>query len=629
MSSNAPTPTVVTASADPPATLPQQQAAPPPQQVFIPTPPVAPFAGGGGGKGVRPASEIFFANAQHPLPGAKHVDQWFESLSQFEDMLEDMAKVSLDSEFKNELDTIDDWFSVLAEPERTAALYSLMQHCSDLQVRFFITILQQMLMMDQVTEANGAAVGAPPGIDGATPDRHSVAAQVAYSKPQGLAGTPGRMSYDSGPAGASPAFGPMRGAAGPGLPMLAGSPSVQRAGGWNNGSNLSTDSLLLMGAGNGAKLVSSHDAETRRSSGLVGDAAQLQQRPKSSNHEADVNPDWRVNRVSQNGPAASPTSEHFGGPAAAAAAAAAAAQLGIGSVAASRRQSNNLFAAQSTPRASVDMEPKDFRWSSLTESLEPFGNNIGPDPSASALTHMLDANKNRTSGIAARRSVSSRLSIPVKSPRDTMQAQQLGSSLAQMSLSGSGQHLSSPLASTFAQQQQQQQQAQQASRGGYAQPAAPSSYNQQQQQLYAGSRGAAPTLGSSGSSMATTPVRAAFGRPGSSGTSAPPAVTQPPPTVPGAQPVAAGQAPTSSSSSTGAPKSQPDMVDMKLVQDIPSWLRSLRLHKYTDCFTGMDWTSVVSLSDEQLQAKGVAALGARRKMLKVFESVLLEADKPT
>ncbi|KAJ2507872.1 Flap-structured DNA-binding and RNA-binding protein, partial [Coemansia sp. RSA 2049] len=65
-------------------------------------------------------------------------------------------------------------------------------------------------------------------------------------------------------------------------------------------------------------------------------------------------------------------------------------------------------------------------------------------------------------------------------------------------------------------------------------------------------------------------------------------------------------------------------VDLELVKDIPAWLRSLRLHKYTDCFADMDWTDVVSLSDEQLQAKGVAALGARRKMLKVFEAVQAE-----
>ncbi|KAJ2764392.1 Flap-structured DNA-binding and RNA-binding protein [Coemansia nantahalensis] len=75
-------------------------------------------------------------------------------------------------------------------------------------------------------------------------------------------------------------------------------------------------------------------------------------------------------------------------------------------------------------------------------------------------------------------------------------------------------------------------------------------------------------------------------------------------------------------SPAGALKPQAEVVDLMLVRDIPAWLRSLRLHKYTECFAGMDWTSVVSLSDEQLQEKGVTALGARRKMLKVFEAVL-------
>ncbi|KAJ2889895.1 hypothetical protein IWW38_004435, partial [Coemansia aciculifera] len=45
---------------------------------FNPAPPKAPFAAA---KTARPASEIFFANAQHPLPEARHVDRWFESLS--------------------------------------------------------------------------------------------------------------------------------------------------------------------------------------------------------------------------------------------------------------------------------------------------------------------------------------------------------------------------------------------------------------------------------------------------------------------------------------------------------------------------------------------------------------------
>ena len=35
----------------------------------------------------------------------------------------------------------------------------------------------------------------------------------------------------------------------------------------------------------------------------------------------------------------------------------------------------------------------------------------------------------------------------------------------------------------------------------------------------------------------------------------------------------------------------------------------------------MRWQDIIQLDDAALQEKGVAALGARRKMLKVFESV--------
>ena len=53
------------------------------------------------------------------------------------------------------------------------------------------------------------------------------------------------------------------------------------------------------------------------------------------------------------------------------------------------------------------------------------------------------------------------------------------------------------------------------------------------------------------------------------------------------------------------------------VQDIPSWLRSLRLHKYTENLKGFKWTELVELDDKGLEEHGVNALGARRKMLKV------------
>lgn len=71
----------------------------------------------------------------------------------------------------------------------------------------------------------------------------------------------------------------------------------------------------------------------------------------------------------------------------------------------------------------------------------------------------------------------------------------------------------------------------------------------------------------------------------------------------------------------GTSKPPEDPTDPTLLQDIPSWLRSLRLHKYTDNLKDLKWNELVELDDEALEKRGVNALGARRKMLKVFEQV--------
>ncbi|KAJ1726920.1 Flap-structured DNA-binding and RNA-binding protein, partial [Coemansia sp. Benny D160-2] len=535
------------------------------QQGFNPAPPVAPFAAGGGsGKSARPASEIFFAKAQHPLPEAKHIDRWFESLSQFEDMLEDMAKVSLDPVFKDELNAIDQWFSVLSEPERTAALYSLMQHCSDLQVRFFITILQQMLRIDQDPEAAAEAIESSAGQN---IERHSIAVQGGYAKTQ--AQQPHlhqhaamRVSYDGAPGyvgGAGLRSG--NGGNGPvGASMLSAGPSgMQRTAGWasNSHTNLSADNVLAAGAGK-----------------LVGHQQQQQARPRSSNHDADISSDWRAARAGTGGSAVgSPTADQFPHHQH---------QAAVGAVGSSRRQSNNVAAQQAsmTPRVSIDMEPKDFRWSSLTDSLEPVGAMGASEHGSAALSHMLEANMNRTSGIAARRSVSNRLSIAVKSPRDTLQAQQqhqqhIAASLAQLTMGGAAgaNTASSPLGSTFAQHQQAQP------RAMYAPNAAPGG------RMHSSSNGSAGSAVASGPS---TPTRAGFARGtphGSAGAAGHPSSSPNHLQLQGAQ----------HSAGTVLQQQQQqqlEKVDLELVKDIPAWLRSLRLHKYTDCFADMDWTDV-------------------------------------
>ncbi|CAG8549376.1 28523_t:CDS:2 [Dentiscutata erythropus] len=79
--------------------------------------------------------------------------------------------------------------------------------------------------------------------------------------------------------------------------------------------------------------------------------------------------------------------------------------------------------------------------------------------------------------------------------------------------------------------------------------------------------------------------------------------------------------PTTKGHGKNKKKQNDDTVDFNLLQDIPAWLRSLRLHKYTSVFEGMKWQDIIDLDDSSLEKKGVAALGARRKMLKEFDKV--------
>lgn len=67
----------------------------------------------------------------------------------------------------------------------------------------------------------------------------------------------------------------------------------------------------------------------------------------------------------------------------------------------------------------------------------------------------------------------------------------------------------------------------------------------------------------------------------------------------------------------GAGVAGPDDVDMKILEDTSSWLRVLRLHKYTSNFERTNWRDMINYTDQDLQDKGVAAQGARSKFLKV------------
>ncbi|KAK0195668.1 hypothetical protein F5146DRAFT_1133127 [Armillaria mellea] len=75
-----------------------------------------------------------------------------------------------------------------------------------------------------------------------------------------------------------------------------------------------------------------------------------------------------------------------------------------------------------------------------------------------------------------------------------------------------------------------------------------------------------------------------------------------------------------SSSGSGATPKEED-IDPQLLEDVPAWLKSLRLHKYTPCFEGMNWRDMIKLDEDTLEKKGVTALGARRRLVKTFDVV--------
>lgn len=97
----------------------------------------------------RPSSDFYGGQSQAQGAGEetasdKIAQQWIADIDQYEITLEEMAAATLDQDFKDELSAIEQWFRVLSEAERTAALYALLQQTTQVQIRFFIQILQQM-----------------------------------------------------------------------------------------------------------------------------------------------------------------------------------------------------------------------------------------------------------------------------------------------------------------------------------------------------------------------------------------------------------------------------------------------------------------------------------------------------
>jgi len=119
---------------------------------------------------MRPSSEVFYNQQSHNQSNNEDAldrasQQWLADIDQYETTLEEMAAATLDQDFKDELSAIEQWFRVLSEAERTAALYALLQQTTQVQIRFFIQVLQQMAkshpMSGLLSPANFGEKGEP------------------------------------------------------------------------------------------------------------------------------------------------------------------------------------------------------------------------------------------------------------------------------------------------------------------------------------------------------------------------------------------------------------------------------------------------------------------------------------
>lgn len=75
--------------------------------------------------------------------------------------------------------------------------------------------------------------------------------------------------------------------------------------------------------------------------------------------------------------------------------------------------------------------------------------------------------------------------------------------------------------------------------------------------------------------------------------------------------------------------SEPSCNADVFVTDFVQWLRLLRLHKYTDSLSPLydaDRVSLLKSDEAALEVAGVAALGARKKFLRLFERIQQESD---
>lgn len=556
---------------------------------------------------IRPSSDFYGQTQQSLGPGGAESDsqdkiaqQWIADIDQYETTLEEMAAATLDQDFKDELSAIEQWFRVLSEAERTAALYALLQQTTQVQIRFFIQVLQQMGKNHPMS-----GVLSPASFD---KDPMSNRLSDAMNK-LNVESARNSMSRNS---------------------ILSG--STKR----HSGLDPSTINAMFPDA---AAAIATEKAKFTQQTGNP---------PASNRNSAAIDsrsmatPSIATTQDTRDSVAANPSSPWASGSGDQSSLKGASGQApmgqfvqptaaGAGGLRSPRPQLTNNAAIQSTTLTAPDKNPADLpllspynsssgNWASMVNTpMAPSFNAANPAGTQADMVANATAMK-----LAALSTVNNRFALDdVRKYRRTRSNDNSGN--GQPPLSPGPQNINIPGANVvminehgqvLSREQLMAIQAQQ-NMGLGGQRSRPSS------------PGLAMQPGIAHMAPFTSPQNNGFlsAYDGSSPlmSGGLPPVSLGPLGVGGHEgylsdhsDMVRGRSPRGRRGSSKPPE---DPTDPTLLQDIPSWLRSLRLHKYTDNLKDMKWTELIELDDKALEERGVNALGARRKMLKVFEQV--------
>lgn len=551
----------------------------------------------------------------------KAAQKWLADLEVYERTLEEMAAATLDQDFKDELSAIEQWFRVLSEAERTAALYALLQQTTQVQIRFFITVLQQMARSHPMS-----AILSPANFDKGQYFTHYIHFTTYMLLTLSLDAMSSRMneamaqmtlnsnrnSFNQVPPSPTTNRNPS------GLDIHAMFPDAAAA--------LAAQRAKIQGAG-GSGTKSNRNSgifDSRPSSNLAPSMSTKENPPPSPWTQGPRNGEVSSDQNSRPKSAADQMGQWQAPPLSA----------GLRSPMPQITGNTNLKTTTIAAPASnggiemPQLSPFDGpggNWASMvnTPVVPMFGQaaHTNADMIANATAMKLAALSTVNNRIILDSDVGKFRRRP-KNEQPSVGNQQIGRPVGQVAAPSNivmynehGQPVQIPAAAAAAAVVAHQNQNQNMSPFGRRSPRphSPGIGFQNPSQIGLGGFGSPQNNGFLAADYSSPLLSGGAFALGQFGTIEGYLSDEPS--------TARGRSPRSR---RGTSKPPEDPTDPALLADISQWLRSLRLHKYTDNLKDLKWQELIMLSDEDLEKRGVNALGARRKMLKVNKYALVQ-----